>query len=372
MKPIFLNYQPYGTIKKYDVWFYNNFPKNLPKNRINYYSRMLLIYDEILPYQLITKIKGLLTPFSKNIETYPFKYGPKSLTSLSKIWKKMVDFVPDVLVGVGGGTVSDLVGFAASTYQRGIPDILFPTTTLGIVDASLGGKTAIDFHHVKNSIGTMHYPLTVINILETMKTLPKEEFVSGFSEAVKGAVLFDKHYFKELENNVQNILTLDNSDKLCKIIAQAAKLKMLNAEAPSEHKIKLLYGHAIGHAIEVSSNKRFRHGDAVSIGITIEGAMACLVKYWEIKEWRQQTKLLLNLSLPIKFPDTLNVNNVFNRMSLYKKLVRDGAYGFIFPCSIGNVVKHYDGYITYKPIPQAKKLLKQAIALINSEPFLIH
>lgn len=372
MKQIFLDYQPYGITKKYDVWFYNNFPKNLPKKRINYFPQMLVIYDEILPEHLIVKIKTLLIPFSKNIESYPFTCGSKSLTSLSKIWEKMVDFVPDVLVGVGGGTISDLVGLASATYQRGISDILFPTTPLGMVDASLGGKTAIDFHHVKNSIGRMHYPLAVINILEMMKTLPKDEFISGFSEAVKGAVIFDKHYFEELENNVQNILTFNNSDKLCEIFAQAAKLKMLNAEAPSNHKIKLLYGHAIGHAIEVCSNDHFRHGDAVSIGMTIEGAMACLLKYWDIEEWRRQTKLLLNLSLPIKFPNTLNVDSVFNRMSLYKKLVRDGKYGFIFPSSIGNVVKQRDGYVTYIPISKAKKLFEQAITLINSELSLMY
>jgi len=371
MKSIFLNYQPYGTTKQHGAWFYNNFPKNLPQNTMNRYSQMLIVYDEILPNHVIRKIKALLTPFSKNKETYPFTYGRKSLVALSKIWKKMVDFVPDVLVGVGGGTVSDLVGFASGTYQRGIPDILFPTTTLGIVDAALGGKTAIDFHHVKNSIGIMHYPLAVINILETMKTLPKAEFLSGFSEAVKGAVLFDKDYFEMLENNIQDILTFNNSNKLCGIIAHAAKLKMLNAELPSEHKIKLLYGHAIGHAIEMSSNNRFRHGDAVSIGITIEGAIAYLLKYWKINEWRRQTTLLLNLSLPIKFPNSLNVDNLFNRMSLYKKLVNNGAYGFIFPSNIGSVVKHHEGYVTYVPIHQVKKLVNQAITFINNESFLI-
>ncbi len=370
MKPIYLHYQPYGTIKKYEVCFYSGFPKHLPRNIIPHYSHMLVIYDKTLPNCYINSIRSLLTPYSKKIKTFAFQYGPKSLTSLTTIWETMVDFIPDVLVGIGGGTVTDLVGFASATYQRGIPDILFPTTTLGVVDAALGGKTAIDFHNVKNSIGTMHYPLAVFNIIETIKTLPKEEFVSGFSEAVKGAVLFDKKYFEELEHNVKNILTFTHSDKICKLMAQAAKLKMVNSEATSEHKIKLLYGHAIGHAIEIMSNERFRHGDAVSIGITIEGAIACILKYWNKKEWQRQTILLKKLSLPVQFPDSLDINTVFAAMSRYKKLVRDGAYGFIFPRKIGAVLKQKSGYITYIPIPKVKQLLQQAILFIQNDVLL--
>lgn len=367
MKPIFLDYQPFGLTKKNKVWFYDNFPNTLPKKSINHYSYILLIYDDVLSDQLITKINDLLTPFSKNIGVYPFTYSPKSLKSLSKIWGKIVDFTPDVLVGAGGGTVSDLVGFAASTYQRGIPHILFPTTVLGMIDASLGGKTAIDFHGVKNCIGAVHYPKLIINVMEFLKSLPKNEFFSGFSEAVKAAVLFDSKFFLQLEQYAEKQDFSYANPQLLEVMKKSASLKMLNSEAPTEHKIKLLYGHAVGHALEILADGRLRHGDAVSIGMTIEGVMACLLKYWDINEWRQQTKLLLNLSLPVNFPNTCTINAVINKMSLYKKLVRDDAYGFIFPCRIGDVVKHDKEYVTYIPILQTKKLLKQAISIIDKE-----
>ena len=362
-----MTYQPYGCKNICSVAFLNTFPTAGCEAISNWkYKRALIIFDTNISKLTVKKIKQLFQKKNAVVNATSFIYGRKSLDKIIPIWEAMVDFVPDVIVGIGGGTVSDLVGFAASTYQRGIPHILFPTTVLGMIDASIGGKTAIDFHGVKNCIGAIHYPEFVINITELLKSLPQEEFFSGFSEAVKAAVLFDRDFFLLLDQYATKKDFLYTNPYLFQIMKKSASLKMQNSEVPTQHKIKLLYGHAVGHALETLANGRLRHGDAISIGITIEGAIACILKIWDKKEWEKQTRLLEKLHLPILVPKKYNSQVITEKMKLYKKLVTQDAFAFVFPQKIGQVATTcQDNFLTYVKQDEFLKLFNQALLFIH-------
>jgi 3-dehydroquinate synthase len=357
------SYTPYGSRIPSTVMFCRDadelsFPKTLKTLR-----RIVFIYDATLRTDLVQQVIRTFQNTFPDTRPHALAYGPKSLENLQKIWKSMVTSVPDCIVGMGGGTTTDLVGFAASTYQRGIPHMLVPTTVLSMIDASIGGKTGIDFGGVKNSIGALHYPLMVMNCMKMLESLSKDEFFSGFAEAVKAAVLFDANYFQDLEIYADgNNFDADNP-KLFNIMVRSALLKMENSELPPKHKIKLLYGHAIAHGIEIMGTKRVRHGDAVAIGMTIEGALACLLGIWNKEEWLLQTQLLKNFHLPVT-PATRSrdfIDTLTDTMSLYRKLVFNNDFGFVFPSKLGHVETADGNFITYIPRNRMKTLLHEAL-----------
>lgn len=356
-------YQPYGCKNSFSVIFLEEIPLTLREIDDSTYERVLIVFDSHLPKPIVDKLVSLFVANERKIELIPFIYGPKSLQKIISIWKTMVDYVPDVIVGVGGGTVSDLVGFAASTYQRGIPSIIFPTTVLGMIDASLGGKTAIDFHGVKNCIGAIHYPHYVFNIMQLLKTLPKKEFLSGFSEAVKAAVLFDENFFSALEDFAARQDFSYTNKNLLEIMKYSASLKIQNSEASPHHKVKLLYGHAVGHALEILAQGELRHGEGVAIGMTTEGAIACLLGIWNKKEWRRQTQLLKNFHLPISAPSKFTIGMIIEKMKLYKKLVTSDSFGFVLPKEIGDVASYQQesSFLIYVKKDNFLNILTQAL-----------
>lgn len=360
-----LTYRPYGKEKPYSVLFTQTVPSTLAPFFTPPPLRVLLIVDtNIQPRFVQSVIKSLRISGVEQLNVYRFVFGKKDLNSLVPIWQTMVDFVPDVVVGVGGGTVSDLTGFAASTYQRGIPHILFPTTILGMADASLGGKTAIDFHGVKNCIGAMHYPLLVVNAMESLTSLPQDEFRSGFSEVVKAAVLFDHDFFDRLEK-LGNHLLASGNPVLLPVIEHSATLKMRNTEDPPAHKIKLLYGHAVGHALEIIEKAHLRHGDAVSIGMTLEGALACVLGIWKPALWKRQTRLLYQLGLPLYLPQNIRPQDIIERMQRYKKLVTRSTFAFIFPKRLGLVADSDKTFLTHVKKKDFFKLFMRTIEFIK-------
>lgn len=355
-----LSYTPFGYNQSFLVDFMLDIPKNWFFLKNHGFEKALLVVDTSINKNFISDIFTLLQRNRLKINIYKFQYGPKSLKNLSSIWKVMVASVPQIIIGVGGGTLCDLVGLAAATYQRGIPHILFPTTTLGMVDASIGGKTAIDFGGVKNSIGAIQYPLLVVNIIKVLDTLPKQEFWSGFAEIVKAAVLFDKFLFKKLKKNSERQSSKLNKNDLLDILKHSAKLKMKNSEESPENKIKLLYGHAVGHALEILL-KQSRHGDCVSIGMNIEGAVACQLGIWGRKQWLEQKKLLHSLNLPTEFPKEINITNLVNKMLLYKKLVKHNNLQLVLPKNIGEVANKKNKWLTGISQNTLLRLLNQLI-----------
>lgn len=365
MKKTF-TYKPYGTSITSDVLFCSTISDMVLLPYMKKFHSALFVYDCHLVKSQAQNVIAIFRKSIGKITPLSLPYGPKSLKNLKRIWEFMIMSSPDLVVGMGGGVTTDLVGFASSTYQRGTPHVLVPTTVLSMIDASLGGKTGIDYGGVKNSIGAVHYPIAVINIMNMLQTLPKQEFFSGFAEAVKAAVLFDRKFFQELEQyaNIGDFSSIN--PKLFAIMYHSASLKMKNSEMPKLYKIKLLYGHGVGHGIELLG-RQIRHGDAVAIGMTIEGALACLLGIWNTKEWQDQTKLLRKLHLPTARQGLeYSIDRLMEKMSHYKKLIAPGKFGFILPEKIGKV-SYGDGmFLTFVARSRMKVLLQRAILLARS------
>ncbi len=180
------------------------------------------------------------------------------------------------IVALGGGVTTDIAGFVASTYCRGVPVIYLPTSLLAMVDASIGGKTGVDTPYGKNLIGTFYQPQAVFIDIATLQTLPDKEFKNGLVELIKHAIICDKKLFSFLSANVAKIRGLDPSSLIKAILISCEIKKSIVERDEKDFGVRqiLNFGHTIGHALECVSNYRLSHGKAVAFGIIAESYMA--------------------------------------------------------------------------------------------------
>ena len=201
----------------------------------------------------------------------------KTLKTVNAIYERLCAIEADrstMIVGVGGGIVCDIAGFAASTYMRGLPFGFVPTTLLAQVDASVGGKNGVNIQGFKNLAGTFTQPGFVLCDLSFLRTLPYHEIKNGIAEVIKSALISDRTLFEYIESNRLAILAL-NKDALERIINDCLSIKtgiVSRDEKESGERRKLNLGHTIGHAIEKTGG--LRHGEAVSIGIAIAAELS--------------------------------------------------------------------------------------------------
>ena len=247
------------------------------------YSHCAIITDGNTQTHL-EKLQKNLTLSNTVIQLPPGEKN-KSLKSVELIWQKLAEAKFDrksLIINLGGGVVCDMGGFAASTYMRGVDFINIPTTLLSQVDASVGGKTGIDFANLKNFIGTFQQPKAVVIDIETLNTLPRREFLSGFAEIIKHGLILDAKYY--------SIITAKpaiefSQDELIEIIARSCEIKKEVVEKdPKEEGFRkiLNFGHTIGHAIEslsLETDKPLTHGEAISIGMLAEAKLSQLKGY---------------------------------------------------------------------------------------------
>ena len=199
----------------------------------------------------------------------------KNIETVCDVWKSLLDLGLDrnsVIINLGGGVVTDLGGFAASTFNRGIDFINVPTTLLSQVDASVGAKTGIDFEGSKNQIGTFTNPKAVFIYEEFLNTLPPKEKLSGFAEVIKHALICDKVYWQQISSN-----GLYDNQNLATLIERSITIKQqIVQQDPLEQNIRKLlnFGHTIGHALESFSLQNddtpLLHGECVAVGMICE------------------------------------------------------------------------------------------------------
>ena len=171
----------------------------------------------------------------------------------------------DIIVALGGGVTGDMAGFAAATYQRGIPFIQVPTTLLAAVDSSVGGKTAIDLDTGKNQAGCFYQPWLVLCDPDTLTTLPEREYRCGCGEIIKYSVLFDADFFEELWNTPVK----DQVEQVISTCVTLKRMAVMEDEFDTGARRKLNLGHSFGHAVEACSDFSIPHGCAVAIGMAI-------------------------------------------------------------------------------------------------------
>ena len=229
---------------------------------LNLNRKVLILTDSNIPSSYIETLKSKCL----NSFVYTIKAGEdsKSLIEYENILKVMIENNfnrKDVLVSLGGGVVGDLGGFCAASYMRGIDFYNIPTTTLSMIDSSIGGKTAVNFHGYKNIIGAFYQPKKVLIDINLLNSLDARQFNSGIVEAIKMAATFNEDLFSFIENN--NI-----KDNIEYIITESLKIKKDVVEKDEKEtglRKVLNYGHTIGHGIEVVSGKLY-HGEAVALG----------------------------------------------------------------------------------------------------------
>ncbi|MBR6713011.1 MAG: 3-dehydroquinate synthase [Selenomonadaceae bacterium] len=219
--------------------------------------------------------------FTDEIAFIPDGETSKSLFEAEKLYTRAIEAGLDrksVIIALGGGVVGDLAGFVAATFMRGINLIQIPTTLLAQVDSSVGGKTAVNHALGKNLIGAFHQPKAVFIDLNFLKTLPEREIKSGLGEIVKYGVISDEKFFSYLEDNADKILQRD-LNILAQIVKHSCeiKAKVVSADEKESGLRRILnFGHTLAHAIEEQTGyKKFRHGEAVAIGIMAAALISC-------------------------------------------------------------------------------------------------
>ncbi|MEI7807217.1 MAG: 3-dehydroquinate synthase [Verrucomicrobiota bacterium] len=244
------------------------------------------------------------------------------------------------IVALGGGVVGDLAGFVAATYLRGIPFVQVPTTLLAQVDSSVGGKTGVNLKSGKNLVGAFYQPRLVLCDLDTFKTLPKREYISGLAEVVKYGIIYDAVLFAQLERNLAKLLRRDRLT-LRDVVARCCEIKaevVGQDETESGLRAILNFGHTIGHAIENSSGYgKFLHGEAISIGQVAAAKLSQKVLGLPSGDIGRIESLLRRSGLPVKIKlNPTQRKKLFDAMKLDKK-VSGGEVKFVLAEKIGRV-----------------------------------
>ena len=324
---------------------------------IGKHLRLLNIDDKVLilsnPFIFATYGQIILSSLAREKFKVFFYLIPsgecsKTLDHIKKIYDSVLKHRIErssTLLALGGGVVGDVAGFVAATWLRGINLIQVPTSLLAMVDASIGGKTGVNYSQGKNLIGSFYSPRLVFIDPVVLKTLPIRELKAGMAEIVKYSLIWDKELFIYLESeDTLNDLNTINLKILQKIIIKSCltKINIINQDE-SEKGIRAIlnYGHTIGHSIESLSKHDIVHGEAVSIGMVAAGRIASLLGIWREDLRIRQEQLLKKISLPTKIPNSLRVDNILENLKLDKK-IKSGKIRFILPQKIGKVKVYND------------------------------
>ena len=262
----------------------------------------------------------------------------KTLDTVEKIYAQLLSLQADrsaFIVGVGGGIVCDITGFAASTFMRGVRFGFVATSLLAQVDASVGGKNGVNFQGYKNMVGLFHQPEFVICDLEVLKTLPPREISCGLAEIVKHAAIADADLFAFLEEQAESVLALD-PEAIEKLVLRSVGIKsaIVSRDETEKGERRLLnFGHTFGHAIEKVSG--ISHGEAVSIGMVVAAALSVKKGLLTKKEERRLRDLLARLQLPNDF--AFDPQKILNAATKDKKRAGDRIH-FVLLAGIGDAV----------------------------------
>ncbi|HEV3439840.1 MAG TPA: 3-dehydroquinate synthase, partial [Gemmata sp.] len=282
------------------------------------------------------------TGFHTALATVPAGEESKSPTELHRLYDALYDLAADrntAVVAVGGGVVGDLAGFAAATYNRGLPLLMVPTSLLAMVDSSVGGKTGINHSRGKNLIGAFHQPAGVWIDTAYLDTLPEREYLSGLAEVVKYGMILDAEFFAFLEANAADIRAR-KSETPIHVVAKCCRLKADVVEKDEREETGLRavlnYGHTFAHAFEtVGGYGAWLHGEAVAAGMVYAAQLAEKLGLCSDLSARQRS-LLEAFSLPTAMRASWPTDDLIAVMKRDKKAVA-GRMRFILPTRIGEV-----------------------------------
>lgn len=294
---------------------------------------------------LIEKLAFQKTPI--HLITIPAGEKSKTLELAGYCWQQMHELGLDrrsVVIGFGGGVITDLAGFVAGCYMRGIEIMHIPTTLMGMVDAAIGGKTGVNLSSGKNLIGVIHQPKSIFIGKHYLATLPQREFCAGLAEVIKYGVIWDPDFFDYLESSMPFILKRD-PEKLHFIIAQSTKIKshVVGCDEKEQNLRSILnWGHTFAHAIEsLTKYDKYLHGEAVAIGMHCAAKVSCHLGYVGNDFVQRQNALCQAVGLPTSLPPDIAIQDLIGRMCQDKKSI-SGKISLIVAKQIGKVVKVSD------------------------------
>jgi len=253
-------------------------------------------------------------------------------------------------VALGGGVVTDLVGYLAATYLRGVRYLSVPTTLLAMVDAALGGKTGVNTAAGKNLVGAFHQPEAVLADLDTLSTLPDVELDHGLAETVKHAALSDEALLDRLVTDATALRARD-AEALSDTVARSMAVKLqLVAADEQDHGLRqaLNFGHTVGHALERASEYRVGHGHAVAVGMCVESDAAVRAGLMAPTVRDRIVGVIEALGLPARLPADISHTALTAALVLDKKN-RGGEVRYAFPGALGQVATFGGQYTTALP-----------------------
>ena len=252
---------------------------------------------------------GALTAAGLRVLAEPVPDGEaaKSIDVAARLWSRLAEHGvtrSDCIVGIGGGATTDLAGFVAASWLRGVRVVLVPTTLLAMADAAVGGKTAIDIPAGKNLVGAFHSPAGVLADLITLETLPRADYVSGLAEVIKAGFIADPVILDLVRQDPQGA-TVPHGAHARELIERAIRVKaeVVSQDLTEKGRREILnYGHTLAHAIERVEGYRFRHGDAVAIGMVYVAELARLAGRLDEPTCQLHRPLLASVGLPTAYP----------------------------------------------------------------------
>jgi 3-dehydroquinate synthase len=239
-------------------------------------------------------------------EPVPDSERAKTIDVAARLWSSLARHQvtrSDCIVGLGGGATTDLAGFVAASWLRGVPVVLVPTTLLGMADAAVGGKTAIDIAEGKNLVGAFHSPTGVLADLATLETLPRADYVSGLAEVIKAGFIADPVILDRIAEDPGGA-TVPHGVHARELVERAIRVKaaVVSNDLREKGQREILnYGHTLGHAIERVEGYRFRHGDAVAIGMVYAAELSRLAGRLDDQVAAMHRAVLAAVGLPTAY-----------------------------------------------------------------------
>ncbi|MBI2874570.1 MAG: 3-dehydroquinate synthase [Firmicutes bacterium] len=308
-------------------------------------SRRILVVSDtavLSLYRAAVERSLAASGFDPGWAVFPPGEETKTLASASRLWDLALENRLDrksAVLALGGGVVGDLAGFAAAAFMRGVPFVQVPTTLLAQVDSSVGGKVAVDHPLGKNLIGAFHQPLFVLADLSTLRTLPPREVGAGMAEVIKYGLIADAGFFSFLETRAGDLRALE-PEALVHVVAACCRLKaeVVAADERDTADVRAILncGHTIGHAVEAATSYgAFRHGEAVALGMIVEGRIAVADGLWDRSGLDRLQALLESFNLPVSGKG-IPADRILAHLPYDKKAV-GGKTRFVLPAGIGSV-----------------------------------
>jgi 3-dehydroquinate synthase len=306
-------------------------------------SRVLIVTNETVAPLYLDRLLASVQRYRPVQVVLPDGEQYKTLDVVNRIYDRLLEAHCDrktTLIALGGGVVGDMGGFAAATYQRGIPFIQIPTTLLAQVDSSVGGKTGVNHPQGKNMIGAFHQPRCVIIDTDTLGTLPQNELCAGLAEVIKYGLISDAEFFGWLEKNIDALLARD-ATALGEAIERSCRNKatvVAADEREAGQRALLNLGHTFGHAIETGSGYgSWLHGEAVGAGMAMAADLSQRLGWLSAPDLARVIALLRRAGLPVRSPAALDSARMLELMAVDKK-VEDGKMRLVLLKDIGRAV----------------------------------